>query len=124
MDVKKMAVFGLLALTVLTCAAPAGAWWGPFGGFGCGFGFPFCHGQLFPFGLFPFGLFGYPVPVPVPVAAPLCAPGPCGLGAPGLGVGGCGIGAPGLGGCGWPGMGLGGIGSGLGFNNPGIPGPM
>jgi hypothetical protein len=99
MDVKKMAVFGLLALTVLTCAAPAGAWFGPFGG--CGFGFG--HGSLFPFGLFPFGLFGYPVPVPVPVpvAAPLCAPGPCGIGAPGLGLGGCGWG-----------------------NNPAIPGPI
>jgi hypothetical protein len=109
MDVKKMAVFGLLALTVLTCAAPAGAWFGPFGG--CGFGFG--HGSLFPFGLFPFGLFGYPVPVPVPVAAPLCAPGPCGIGAPGLGLGGCGVGAPGLG--------LGGFGWG---NNPAIPGPI
>ncbi len=105
MDVKKMAVFGLLALTILTCAAPAGAWWGPFGGFGCGFGFPFCHGQLFPFGLFPFGLFGYPVPVPVPVPAAIpaavpCAPGPCGIGVPGLG---CGLG--------------------LGVGNPAIPGP-
>ena len=35
------------------------------------------------------------------------------------GLGGCGLG---LGGWGWPGMGLGGIGSGLGFNNPFIPG--
>ncbi len=119
MDAKKMAVFGLIALTVLTCAAPTGAWFGPFGGFGCGFGFgfPFCHGPLFPFGLFPFGLFGCPVPVPVPVAVPVAAPipaavpcaapcgvpGPCGIGAPGLGLGGCG----------------------LGFgNNPGIPGPI
>jgi hypothetical protein len=107
MDVKKVAVIGLIALTLLAFVAPAGAWFGPFGG--CGFGF----GRLFPFGLFPFGLFGcpVPVPVPVPVAAPLCAPGPCGIGAPGLGLGGCGIGAPGLGLGGWG-------------NNPGIPGPI
>ena len=117
MFVKKVAVFGLLVLTILAFAAPAGAWFGPFGGCGCGFGFgfPFCHGPLFPFGLFPFGLFGFPVPVPVPVpvaapvpaavpvATPVCAPGPCGIGAPGLGLGGCGLGC--------------------GFNNPGIPGP-
>lgn len=118
MDVKKMAVFGLLALTVLTCAAPAGAWWGPWGGFGCGF--PFWHGSLFPFGLFPFGLFGYPVPVPVPVpvAAPVPAAIPaCGIGGPGLGCGigaGCGLGGPGLG-CG--------LGAGCGFGSPAIPGP-
>ena len=148
MDVKKLAVFGILAVSVLLVSAPASAWFGPFG---CGFGFGF-----------PFGPFCRPVPVPVPVAvpvaAPLCAPGVglggcdlglpgpgiggwgapglglggCGLGAPGLGLGGCGLGAPGLGlggcglgapGLGLGGIGLGGVGSGLGFNNLAIPGP-
>ena len=112
MDVKKMAVFGLIAVSVLLVAAPASAWFGPFG---CGLGFGFA-----PFGCgFPFFARAVPVPVPVPVAAPLCAPGiglgGCGVGAPGLGLGGCGIGAAGIG--------LGGIGSGLGFNSPFIPGP-
>jgi len=113
MDVKKAAVIGLIVLTVLAFAAPAGAWWGPFGcGCGFGWGLPFCHHSLC-------GFFGctmpVPVPVPVPVAAPVaasvpapvpvaapvCAPGPCGIGAPGLGWGGCGWG-----------------------NNPAIPGPQ
>jgi len=118
MDTKKVVVFGLLALTVLTMVAPAGAWFGPFGGCGFGCGFPF----------FRFGFFGCAVPVPVPVpvaapvpaavpvAAPVCAPEPCGVGASGCGLGvpgPCGFGAPGLGisGCGWG-------------NNPAIPGPI
>ncbi len=105
MDVKKVAVIGILAVSVLLVSAPASAWFGPFG---CGF---------------PFFTRAVPVPVPVPVAAPLAAP----LCAPGVGLGGCDLGLPGPGlggwGGGWPGMGLGGIGSGLGFNSPFIPGP-
>jgi hypothetical protein len=138
MDVKKIAVYGMVAVALLLVAAPASRWIGPFGG--CGLGFGGCS-------LFPFGLFARPVPVPVavpvpvPAAIPACSPcgpiggagiGGCdlglpgpglgGWGAPGIGLGGCGLGGVGLGGCGLGGIGLGGVGSGLGFNNPFIPG--
>ncbi len=106
MDVKKVAALGLVAVAVLLMAAPAGAWFGPFG---CG-------------SLFPFGLFGCPVPVPVavpvpvPAAIPACSP--CGPIGAGVGLGGCDVGlpGPGIGGWGAPGVGLGGC-------DVGLPGP-
>ena len=110
MDVKKLAVFGILAVSVLLVSAPASAWFGPFG---CGFGFGF-----------PFGPFCRPVPVPVPVAVPVAAP----LCAPGVGLGGCDLGlpGPGIGGWGAPGIGLGGCGlgaPGLGLGGCGLGAP-
>ncbi len=71
MNVKKLAVFGILAVSLLLVAAPASAWFGPFG-CGLGFGFPFFAHAV-----------PVPVPVAVPVAAPLCAPG---MVAPGVGL--------------------------------------
>ncbi len=98
MDVKKVAVFCLVGIAVLGMAAPAVAWFGPFG---CG-------------SLFPFGLFGFPVPVPVPVPVPAAIPacGPIGAGFGGPIDGACGIGGP-------VGAGFGGpIGSPLGIGGP------
>ena len=85
MDFKRMATLGVLALALAVVVAPAGAWFGPFGG--CGFGFG-----------------GLAVP-PVPPIPPLGFGCGFGLGGFGLGLAGFGLGLAGfgigLGGCGF-----------------------
>lgn len=86
MDLKKVLVLGLVVMTVLVFAEPAGAFlWPPAIGT-CGLG-----GLFGPYGLFgafgPYGIFGLSVPCG-PFGAPFGVPfGGCGPGACGTGFG-------------------------------------
>ncbi|HEY3273418.1 MAG TPA: hypothetical protein VGJ92_06635 [Methanocella sp.] len=100
MKVSKIVLVLAIALAVASIAVPAGAWFGPFGGIGCGIPFAGC---------------GFGVPLGVAGGASFqssfvasssfntfgTAGLGCGLGGFGLGGFGCGLGGFGLGGCGF-----------------------
>jgi hypothetical protein len=106
MKVSKIVLVLAIALAVASIAVPAGAWFGPFGGLGCGLG---------GFGLGGFGLGGCGFGIPFGVASSANFQssfvasssfntfGAAGLGGCGIPFGGCGLGLGGfgLGGCGF-----------------------
>jgi hypothetical protein len=100
MKVSKIVLVLAIALAVASIAVPAGAWLGPFGGFGCGI----------PFGGFGFGG-GATYQSSFVASSSFSTFGGAGFGC-GIpfGIGGCGMGGCGMGGCG-----MGGFGSPFGF---------